>query len=92
MNEPKHDKNQPRTLDNRRKTLYSFGGAYLIYTAVRLWQGYRAADSDMSELILLLAALAFLLIGLALLAFVAVKSVREYKQFLRDQKEDNKDE
>jgi len=92
MNEPKNSKKQPHALDNRRKTLYTFGGAYLIYTAVRLWQGYRAADSEMPDLVLLLAALAFLLIGLALLAFVAVKSVREYKQFLRDQKEDKSDE
>lgn len=92
MNEPKNSKKQPRTLDNRRKTLYTFGGAYLIYTAVQLWKSRDAAAAGAANIAPLAGALVFLLAGLGLITFAAVKSVQEYKRTMEERKKEKPDD
>lgn len=91
MNEPKNSEKQPRTFDNRRKALYTFGGAYLIYTAVQLWKSRDAAAAGAANIAPLVGALVFLLAGLGLLAFTAVKSVQAYKRTMEEHKKEKPD-
>lgn len=92
MNESKKNKKQPRTLDNRRKTVYTLGGAYLIYTAVRLWEYRDAAAAGAANIAPLAGALVFMLAGVGLITFAAVKSVQEYKRAMEESKKEKPDD
>ena len=82
--------------DNRRKLMYALCGGYLIYLAIKMgrdYPGLAASGVWSSERIAALCGtIAFSIIGAALLVIVAVRSVREWKQSEKNEREEHTNE
>lgn len=95
--EPAKKKPEPKNdFDNRRKLMYALCGGYLLYLAAKMGRDYPGLAASgvwsSSRIAALGGTIAFSIIGAGLLVLVAVRSIREWKQSAKDEREEHTDE